>query len=117
MDKVLQRGPLLFDVIYLDLKEFLIDKKVFMPVRYSDDSDMCRINSSKKYYKIKELKHEFEMFNCQSKIRSHVTMDIILFIFNNVFSIVCKDSNINCENGHREGYNCLQFILWIKYIV
>ena len=110
-DKDLSKNPLLFDVIYFDLKEFLIDKRLFIPVQYSDDSDMYSINGSKRYYKIKELKHKFDMFNCQSKIgNGHVAMDIILFIFNNVFNTVCKDSDIISENiRDRERNNCLPF--------
>ena len=38
LDKVLQRDPLLFDVIYLDLKELLIDKKLFITAQYSNGS-------------------------------------------------------------------------------
>ena len=50
------------------------------------------------------------MFNCQSKIRNYVAMNIISFIFNTIFNIACKDSNINCENvEYKKGSNCLPF--------
>ena len=43
---------MLFDVIYLDLKEFFIDKKLFIPAQYSDESGMCSINGSNNIIKL-----------------------------------------------------------------